>query len=65
MIHKEGLAMEAFKQVLIMLQLIVKNLLLVLKSKRKINYNQVRKKVVDWEGGENRKWYIQRNWKEW
>ena len=33
----------------------VKDLLLVLKKKRKISYNQVRKKVVDWEGGYTKK----------
>ena len=32
----------------------VKDLLLILKRERKINYNQVRKKVVDREDGENR-----------
>ena len=34
---------------------------LVLKKKRKINYNEVRKKVVDREGGENESGYVQRN----
>jgi len=43
-----------------MLQRMVKHLLLVLKKKRKINYNQVRKKVVNWEGEENRNGYVQR-----
>jgi len=46
-----------------MLQRMVKVLLFVLKNKRKINYIQVRKKVVDWEGGENRNGYVQRDWK--
>ena len=36
------------------LQRMIKDLLLVLKKKRKINYNEVRKKVVDREGRENR-----------
>ena len=39
----------------------VKDLVLVLKKKRKINYNKVRKKVVDWEDGEIRNEYVQRN----
>ena len=43
------------------LQKMVKNLLLVLKKKRKINYNQVKKKVVDREGGENGSGYVQRS----
>jgi len=46
-----------------MLQRMVKILLLVLKKKRKINYNEVRKKVVDWEDRETRNEYVQRNWK--
>ena len=40
----------------------VKDLLLVLEKKReKWSYNQVRKKVVDKEGGENGSAYVQRN----
>jgi len=35
-----------------------KDLLLVLKKKRKVNYDQVRKKVVDGEGGENESGYV-------
>ena len=42
------------------LQRMVKDLLLILKRKRKINYNQVRKKVVNREGGENESGYVQR-----
>ena len=37
-----------------MLPLMVKVLLLFLKKKRKINYNEVRKKVINREDGENR-----------
>ena len=43
-----------------MLQRTVKILLLVLKEK-KINYNEVRKKVVDWEDGETSNGYVQIN----
>ena len=43
-----------------MLQRMVKNFLLILKKKRKIIYNQVRKKVVDREDGENESRYVQR-----
>ena len=32
-----------------------------LKKKRKINYNEVRQKVRDWEDGEIRIGYVQRN----
>ena len=39
----------------------VKDLLLVLKKKRKINYSEVKKKVVDWEDAETRNRYVQRN----
>ena len=42
----------------------VKDLLLVLKKKKKINYNEVRQKVRDWEDGETRIEYVQRNEKE-
>ena len=54
MILKEVLEMKAFYKFSFKLQKMVKNLLLVLKKKRKINYNQVRKKVVDRKDGENR-----------
>ena len=47
-----------------MLQSMVKILLLVLKKKRKINYNEVMKKVVDWKDGETRNRYVQRIEKE-
>ena len=50
-----------FSKFSFMQQLMVKILFLVLKRKRKINYNEVRKKVVDWEGGENIHGYVQRN----
>ena len=50
-----------FSKFSFMLQSMVKILLLVLKKKRKINYNEVRKKVVDLEDGETRNGYVQRN----
>ena len=56
--------MEAlFSKLSFMLQRMVKVLLLVLKKKRKINYNEVRQKVRDWEDGETRIGYVQRNGK--
>ena len=45
------------------MQRMVKILLLVLVKKRKINYNEVRQKVRDWEDRETRIGYIQRNGK--
>ena len=46
-----------------MLPLMVKVLLQFLKKKRKINYNEVRQKVRDWEDGETKIGYVQRNGK--
>ena len=59
-IYKEGLAIE-FCKFSFGLQSMVKDLLSVLEKKRKINYSQVKKKVVDWEGEKIENRFIQRN----